>query len=85
MKAAIVLAGLVMLPACQEESGSEPAPTATPAPDKPTTASGEVPPTDPDEEEEIPTEEDFEEEALQEITVDNLEAELDKLEAEIGQ
>jgi hypothetical protein len=33
----------------------------------------------------IPTEEDFEEEAEREITADNLEAELDKLEREIGQ
>jgi hypothetical protein len=32
----------------------------------------------------IPTEEDYEEEAAQTITADNLEAELDKLEAEIG-
>jgi hypothetical protein len=34
---------------------------------------------------EIPTEEDFEEEAEREITAENLEAELDKLEREIGQ
>jgi hypothetical protein len=33
----------------------------------------------------VPTEEDFEEEAEREITADNLEAELDKLEREIGQ
>ena len=33
----------------------------------------------------VPTEEDFEEEAEREITADNLEAELDKLEREIGE
>jgi hypothetical protein len=47
-------------------------PTAAPA----NTAAAQV---------EVPTEEDFEDEAEREISADNLEAELDKLEREIGQ
>ena len=35
--------------------------------------------------EEIPTEEDFEDEVAKEVTADNLEAEIDKMDKEIGQ
>jgi hypothetical protein len=85
----VVLAALVAL-GCDRKSDPPPPPTPNveapttqvPPPGSPVaapTTSSTAAPVD------VPTEEDFEEEAEREITADNLEAELDKLEREIGQ
>jgi hypothetical protein len=73
---------------CDRKSDPPPPPTPTveapttqiPPPGSPVTA----PTAGPAAQVEVPTEEDFEEEAEREITAENLEAELDKLEREIG-
>ena len=83
MKALVIAAAVTLLAAAgckQEQPEPEPAPaavptqTAAPAVEQPATA---VP-------DDLPTVEDFEEEAAEDITVDNMEEELDRLEAEIG-
>lgn len=82
MKRLACLAGLLLAVACSKSETENVAPTATPTSTAPATAAAPAEPAD--ELEEIETQEDFEEEALHEISAENFEAELDKLEAEIG-
>jgi hypothetical protein len=87
----VVLAALMGLVAlgCDRKSDAPPPPTPTvepPTTQVPPVGSPVAAPTNSAAAQvDIPTEEDFEEEAEREITADNLEAELDKLEREIGQ
>jgi len=71
------------LPACKSDdkkaTPETEAPTENPTPVKPEPVTPDPPAT----EAAIPTQEDFEELALIEITADNLEAELEKLEEEL--
>ena len=84
----VALLTLLVL-ACDRKSDAPPAPTPSSV-EAPTT---QVPPPTPTvaiadaaaAQIDVPTEEDFEEEAQREITAENLEAELDKLEREIGE
>jgi hypothetical protein len=79
----------VPLAACEKKDEPKPqanAPVATAAPAATTAAAATEPASATAEESgEIPTEQDFEEEAEQKITAENLESELDKLEKEIGE
>jgi hypothetical protein len=73
----------LLLLACEQKSDAPAGPTntrgATTVAAAPMTAAPVAAADD------IPTEEDFEEEAAKEITADNLESEIEKLEKEIGQ
>lgn len=69
------------LAACEDKKAPTETPAATTSAPAPEPAEEPAPTLSDDD---IPTREDFEEEALQEITVENMEEELDKLEAEIG-
>jgi hypothetical protein len=87
MKAMIgALALALVLGACDKQDEPRPTTSTSPSPaadDKSGTtepASAQV-----DDTADIPTEQDFEEEAEQQITAQNLEEELDKLEKEIGE
>ncbi|MEZ4227132.1 MAG: hypothetical protein R3B13_39705 [Polyangiaceae bacterium] len=79
---------LVALAAFGCEKKEEPTPAAAPAPAASIAAPSDTAgaePTAAADEGDIPTEEDFEDEAEQQITASNLESELDKLEKEIGE
>jgi hypothetical protein len=78
--ACILAVAALALGGCKKEAQSdEAAATAQTAQQIPAATA----PAEPAVEEQIPTEEDFEEEALEEINSGNLEEELDKLEKEI--
>jgi hypothetical protein len=82
----ILAVSLLALAACNKsEPAPESAPSAaveSPMPSAEPVASAEAPEVD--DLGDIPTPEDFEEEAIEDITADNMEKELDRLEAEIG-
>lgn len=76
---ALILGALaLLLVACEQK-------TEAPAPSAPAKGTGAVAAAGTETADDLATEEDFEEEAANEITADNLEAELDRLEKEIGQ
>lgn len=88
LRAWVALAVLAVL-GCDRKSEPPPPPTPpvetpttqVPPPGSPAAVVADAPSSQADS---VPTEEDFEEEAEREITAGNLEAELDKLEREIG-
>lgn len=86
----LVVIALVVLPlaACEKKDEPKPpstTPAATATPAATTPAATEPASASAEDGSEIPTEQDFEEEAEQKVTAENLESELDKLEKEIGE
>ncbi len=78
----VVLALAALMVACEKDP---PAPTGSSGEPPRASADPTPPKTDREEGAEIPTEQDFEDEAAQKITAENLEEELAKLEKEIDQ
>ncbi|HLM75916.1 MAG TPA: hypothetical protein VK459_24590 [Polyangiaceae bacterium] len=84
MKTTLILGAMaLLLVACEEQKSDAPASSA-PARGA-TSAAAAAPATGTEAADDLATEQDFEEEAVKEITADNLESEVDKLEKEIGQ
>lgn len=78
-RTALILGALALLVvACEQK-------TEPPASSAPAKGTGAVAVAGTEVADDLATEEDFEEEAAKEITADNLDAEVDKLEKEIGQ
>jgi len=94
MKRTMILAGAtlaLLLAACGDEKKDGPpaSPSGTAAAQKPTATAAAQPASTQQavaaNDEDIPSEVDFEDEAEKDITADSLESELDKLEKEVGQ
>lgn len=78
------LAPLAVLLLLAAGCAKDPPPPAEPAPAPEPTPAAPAPAPAPTAESDIPTEEDFEEEAAKEVTAANLDAQLDALEKEIN-
>jgi hypothetical protein len=72
---------LLLVAACEKQ---EPPAPPEPAPEPPPAATTAAPAPAPSAESDLPTEEDFEEEAAKQVTAANLDAQLDALEKEIN-
>jgi hypothetical protein len=81
IRLSLLVPALFLAVACAKQ---EPPPPAEPAPEPPPAATTAAPAPAPTAERDLPTEEDFEEEAAKEVTAANLDSQLDALEKEIN-
>jgi PBP1b-binding outer membrane lipoprotein LpoB len=80
-----LLAALALAGCGKKDEGANKAPPPAPKPTQPVDPAPTPVPPEPDPADQVATEQDFEEEATQGITADNLEAEVGKIEGEIGE